>query len=456
MLRIEMTGEVFESIKDTIGAVKAETGGILGMKDGKICKFFFDNEGDCSHITYSPNIERINKELEGWTDEDVVYMGAIHSHPGGIIRPSMPDVKYVEQILRHNLSTFEGAIPFFYVPIVQTEPDTGEFKLFSYLGYLDNKKFVIREIDLYVDGKLYNPRERTYHNFDRIKSLYPMHIMKQKTLVCIGTGGARSYIENLARSGVGSFILIDADTVSQTNIATQGVFYSEMREPKVNAIRRSIQDINPDAQVMAISRFLDNNMSDRDFEKIVGKKLFENPKDILIAGCTDNFHANARASRLALKYGTPYLQAGLYQGGTACEISFSYPGVTPSCSRCATSSRYKAYEKGFKNDTTSEGCPVFATEMMNSMKGYISLMLLLYKTECRFGNYLDKYKNSNFLQINLDPYSKLLDGKSFGETVFFQQVPDHPDNGYELCPDCQGTGNLENVTGTIKDTRKIF
>jgi len=453
--KIKMTKEVFEQLKNSIGRMKCETGGILGMKRDIIDTFFFDYQSKCSYGTYSPNIENINAELDKWTDNDVVYMGAIHSHPRGITKPSMPDETYAERLLKH-ISSYDKAKPFFYMPIVQTEPDTGEFRMFSYIGFMERKKFKVKEIDLYIDGQLYNPYERKYHNFDRISCLYPLEIMAQKTLVCIGTGGARSYVENLARSGVTNFVLIDNDIVSEANIATQEVFYSEIKETKVNALKRRILDINPSANVIAKKRFLNDKMSDKDFEKLIGNKLFTAPKDILITGCTDNFYANARASRLALKYGTPYLQAGLYQGGLACEIAFSYPVVTPSCCRCATNGRYKAYETGFENDTTSQGTPIFATEIMNAMKGYVSLMLLLHKTNSRFGRYLEEYKSRNFIQINLDPYSTILEGKSFGEPTFFEQVPDNPENGYEICKDCQGTGNLEEQICKIKDTRKIF
>ena len=40
--------------------------------------------------------------------------------------------------------------------------------------------------------------------------------------------------------------------------------------------------------------------------------------------------------------------------------------------------RFEKYENGFVNDVTSSSCPIFATERMNSLKGYIALMLLMY------------------------------------------------------------------------------
>lgn len=464
--RIKMTKDVFEQIKSTIGSRPAETGGILGMRNGVVDAFYFDNNGERSRATYSPDIESINRELEeNWTPNDIIYMGAIHSHPRGIIGPSGPDAEYGERLLINNLK-YDKAKPYFYLPIVQPEDEFGPFALYSYVGVFENKRFRIKETDLYVDDKLYKPASvktpvqirRTPRNFDRVEALFPLSVMAEKTLVCIGTGGARSYIENLARSGVGRFVLFDADEVSETNIGTQNVYYSELGKRKVEAIHARVSEINPNASVTAVAKFLDDTMEDGEFERLVGKQLTDCPKNVVIAGCTDNFYANARASRLALKYGTPYLQAGLYMGGSGAEVFFSYPGVTPSCARCATQGRYKEYETGYINETTSHGTPIFATEMMNAMKGYLTLMLMLYGTDSRFGAYLDKYRNRNFLQINLDPFSGLWKTKEnfLGEMEFFSQWPEHPNFGGERCPDCGGTANLNHTIGQIDDARAIF
>ena len=48
--------------------------------------------------------------------------------------------------------------------------------------------------------------------FAKVKSLYPDHVL-DKVIVCVGTGGARSFLENCARSGFRNFILMDKDVV---------------------------------------------------------------------------------------------------------------------------------------------------------------------------------------------------------------------------------------------------
>ena len=309
--------------------------------------------------------------------------------------------------------------------------------------------------------------------FKKVTSLYPDNVL-DKVIVCIGTGGARSFLENCARSGFRNYILMDADVVSPSNIATQGVFISEMGKKKVEIIRDRIMDINPRANVICVDKFLDDRMSDEEFKWYMNKFQNKKPTDYLILGCTDNFEAQKRSSLLALKYGTPYLAAMMYEAGAAAEIIFVYPGVTESCPRCLLRDRFEKYENGFVNDVDSSSCPIFATERMNSLKGYIALMLLMYHedSENPFSRMLDDVKNRNFVEIRLNPYlkdSKLGIGLFdrvfadasryvyFDETLWIPQHPDRSEFGSETCKLCGGTGDLTSLQEKWKytDTRGI-
>lgn len=318
--------------------------------------------------------------------------------------------------------------------------------------------------DQYASGRDY---------FAKVSTLYPQKVLN-KVIVCIGTGGARSFLENMARGGFRNFVLMDADVVSPSNIATQGVFISEIGRKKVEVIRDRIIDINPDAQVICVDRFLDNNMSDEEFKSFLDVFPGMTATDYLILGCTDNFEAQKRSSLLALKYGMPYLAAMMYEGGAAAEIIFVYPGVTESCPRCLLRDRFEKYESGFVNDVDSSACPIFATERMNSLKGYIALMLLMYHEdpENPFCRMLDDVKNRNFVEIRLTPYLKdtklgigLFDRVFAGAAryVFFDEsiwIPQHPDSekyGEKPCKLCGGTGDLTALQTAFSnvDTRNI-
>ena len=162
--RIEMTSTVFIQIRDTIGKEPAETGGILGMSSlgDKIDHFFFDSLPDgFTNASYTPNCTAINCLLKKWTPKNIVYMGAIHSHPVGFISPSSEDWVYAQRLLDNNLN-YDKAKSFFYMPIVQSSADNKLFKLFSYIAYYKNEEFTVEPIVLYIDGKKYKRNKRKW------------------------------------------------------------------------------------------------------------------------------------------------------------------------------------------------------------------------------------------------------------------------------------------------------
>ena len=85
-----------------------------------------------------------------------------------------------------------------------------------------------------------------------------------------GIGGVGGYVaEALARSGIGSFDLIDKDTVSLTNINRQIIaLHSTIGQAKVEVMKDRILDINPKAKVITHQCFfLPQNKDDFDFKQ---------------------------------------------------------------------------------------------------------------------------------------------------------------------------------------------
>ena len=65
----------------------------------------------------------------------------------------------------------------------------------------------------------------------------------------IGCGSVGSTIaENLARLGVTKFVLYDFDIVEPHNLANQMFVQSDIKNPKVEAVKKIICDINPEAE----------------------------------------------------------------------------------------------------------------------------------------------------------------------------------------------------------------
>ena len=518
---IKFSTKVLDDFRKNVGKYRAETGGMLASKTDPnlIDECYFDVHSRNTFGTFYYDVESMSEVFRAWRDNGFETNGIYHSHPTGCIRPSYHDISTALLHLRF----FE--LDYFYLPIIQNER-RGFYTLYFYVvrqdgdclkvnleyvlkanedGYVYasfkkwSQDYSIKQLDTYRDGinrqeerraaaeekkvevntavstdtkeeaTIRKVRESSTY-FTKVQALYPDHVL-DKVIICIGTGGARSALENFARSGFRNYILMDADIVSPSNVATQGVFISEMGKKKVEVIRQRILDINPDAKVVCVDRFLDDNMSDEEFKSYMDMFPGRKPTDYLILGCTDNFEAQKRSSILALKYGTPYLAAMMYKAGAAAELIFVYPGVTESCPRCLLGSRFEKYENGFENDVDSSACTIFATERMNALKGYIALMLLMYHEVPgnAFSDMLDYVKDRNFVQIRLNPnvkdvlgigiFDRVFTGAErytfMDETVWVPQKPDHPSNGYETCKLCGGTGHLEDLYMRWPDTRNI-
>ena len=106
------------------------------------------------------------------------------------------------------------------------------------------------------------------HEFSRTELLIGevgLQKLRQSTVMVLGVGGVGSHcIEALARSGVGTLILVDNDTVSLTNINRQSIAYhSTVGQFKTKVMKERILDINPEAEVITHELFvLPENMNE--------------------------------------------------------------------------------------------------------------------------------------------------------------------------------------------------
>lgn len=81
--------------------------------------------------------------------------------------------------------------------------------------------------------------------------------LNKAKVAIFGIGGVGSYVvEALSRAGVGKFILVDNDIVSESNINRQIIAtHKTINKPKVEVARERILDINPNANVEIYQEF---------------------------------------------------------------------------------------------------------------------------------------------------------------------------------------------------------
>ena len=128
-----ITEEVLSRIRETVGSQIPETGGILGSSDGKhIDYFYFDVTASVTGATYEPDCDKLNLIIQKWYEKGIEFVGFIHSHPRGAVKPSDPDNLYTTKIMK----AFE--MEWFVSLIVQVHRSLkGEkAKLFAYGYYL--------------------------------------------------------------------------------------------------------------------------------------------------------------------------------------------------------------------------------------------------------------------------------------------------------------------------------
>lgn len=94
-----------------------------------------------------------------------------------------------------------------------------------------------------------------------------MNKLSRSHVAVFGLGGVGSWCaEALARSGVGALTLVDADTVSESNINRQlCALTSTLGKPKAEVVRQRLLDINPELKVNAIAGLYDAEHRDEFF-----------------------------------------------------------------------------------------------------------------------------------------------------------------------------------------------
>ena len=101
------------------------------------------------------------------------------------------------------------------------------------------------------------------HKFSRLEKLIGednLISLNKKSVLILGVGGVGGYVaESLARSGIGTLILVDFDTIDETNINRQIIaLESTIGLKKVDVLEKRIKDINGDINVIKIDKFIDS------------------------------------------------------------------------------------------------------------------------------------------------------------------------------------------------------
>ena len=121
-----------------------------------------------------------------------------------------------------------------------------------------------------------------------------LNILKNANVLVVGVGGVGAYAaEMIARAGVGSMTIADADKVSESNINRQLVaLHSTVGREKCDILAERLKDINPELNLHIVNRFIKDDETDAlldsdKFDYVVDAIDTLSPKLALIKGALD-------------------------------------------------------------------------------------------------------------------------------------------------------------------------
>ncbi len=165
--------------------------------------------------------------------------------------------------------------------------------------------------------------------FSRNTGILESSIMRDKEVVILGCGSVGSLVAlQLAKSGVGNFLLVDNDIVEYHNLCRHQCGISDVGKYKTDALKERILNINASARVtceVSTVEMLRKEVFDE--HCIKGKTI--------IVGCADNRSADVYANSIAVMYKVPFISIGFWERAFAGEIFYYLPEQNMPCYKCA-------------------------------------------------------------------------------------------------------------------------
>ena len=280
--------------------------------------------------------------------------------------------------------------------------------------------------------------------FSRNKGILEVSRMLDKGVLIMACGSVGSLLAlELARAGVGRFLLVDPDTLEYHNLCRHQCSLTDVGRYKVEALKDRILDINPAAQVRV--------------EKVVIQRL---PKEVfddflrpgtLILASGDNREADLYANRISCLYKVPFLSIGLWERAFAGEVFYSLPGKTP-CYKCLCDSI------GFTQSRVTENRRLYTTrenlEEVTFEPGISTDLSLVTLVGTRMA--YDLLEGTDKILRHFTPYTlwcNSLDPNVGGEMVEIFTHPFQITRSIEIrktegCPHCRIVGAALEETGS--------
>lgn len=191
--------------------------------------------------------------------------------------------------------------------------------------------------------------------FSRNKGILETDRMAKKRAVILGCGSVGSLVAmELARAGVGHFLLTDPDIMEYHNVCRHQCGLEDVGDLKINALERKLRNINPHIEISKFEGIV-QNLPKAQMDK------FCVSGDTVFVGCADNRAADVYANRISIYYDACFISIGFWERAYAGEIFYHIPGKGMPCYECALgaggniSARAQANHHVYSNQEDTEG-----------------------------------------------------------------------------------------------------
>lgn len=140
---MKITQSIYEKILNKYPIPPPEQGGILGIRNGVVCKYYHDITCTITESSvYELDVDSLNEKIEEWERKGIEFAGIIHSHMLGQDTLSSGDKAYIKTLF-NNLPEW---IKELYFPIVI--PKTKQ--VVSYIAKRYNENVIIQQDEIHI------------------------------------------------------------------------------------------------------------------------------------------------------------------------------------------------------------------------------------------------------------------------------------------------------------------
>ncbi|MEU7742522.1 ThiF family adenylyltransferase [Nonomuraea sp. NPDC049158] len=164
--------------------------------------------------------------------------------------------------------------------------------------------------------------------FERVHGIFETDVLRRKSVAVLGLGSGGSFIvRELAKAGVGRFLLLDHDRLEVGNVSRHECGLADVGRLKANAMRDVVHQHHPAARVLTSAL----RLSGRTRRRV--RDLIRDIEADLVICATDSRESRLLVNRMCLEEGLPLILGGVYRRAYGGVVQRVIPGLT-ACYQC--------------------------------------------------------------------------------------------------------------------------